>query len=78
MGIVAVPYSIDERCQAVSELPDGSWLVERPVIFGRTIRVESGATLYVGEVIEGVDLGAVLRRDCRGPALNAAWPAARF
>ncbi len=72
-----VTYS-DERCLAVLELPDGSWQVNYPITFGRTIRVESGATLYKGEVIDGVDLGAVLQRRCRDPSLNVTETAVRF
>jgi hypothetical protein len=68
----------DLRCQAVSELTDGSWRVDRPIQFGRTIRVERGATLLTGEVIDGVDLGAVLERACRDPSLYVPKTAVRF
>ena len=73
-GVVAS----DERCQAVSELPDGSWRVDRPIMFGRTVQVEGGATLYKTEVIDGIDLGDVLQRTCRDPSLNVLKPVARF
>ncbi len=75
--IVVGPYP-DARCRSVSELPDGSWLVERPITFGRTIRVGSGATLHEGEVIDGVDLGAVLQRTCRHPSFNSPPIVAHF
>jgi hypothetical protein len=68
----------DERCQAVFELPDGTWRIERPVMFGRTVRVESGATVYKGEVIDGIDLGAVLQRMCRDPSSNLPETVVRF
>lgn len=68
----------DERCNAVFELPDGSWLINRPVMFGRTVRVESGATLLKDEVIDGIDLGAVLQRECRDPSLNVTPTVVRF
>ncbi len=68
----------DERCQAVSELTDGTWRVDHPITFGRTIRVESGATLLAGEVIDGVDLGAVLQRTCRDPSLNVPKTVVHF
>jgi hypothetical protein len=73
-----VEGSFPERCRAVLEQPDGSWLVRRPIVFGRGIRVEAGATLHKGEVVNGVDLGAVLQRTCRDPSLNAPRTAVRF
>ncbi|HXZ17838.1 MAG TPA: hypothetical protein VEH77_18080 [Roseiarcus sp.] len=73
----ALPY-LDERCLSVSELTDGTWRVNQPIMFGRRIRVESGATLLKGEVIDGVDLGAVLQRTCRDPSLNMAPAVAVF
>ncbi len=76
-GILGGWYS-DARCEAVSELTDGTWRVDRPIMFGRTIRVESGATLLRGEVIDGIDLGAVLQRTCRDPSLNVAETVVRF
>jgi hypothetical protein len=76
-GATAGLYA-DERCQAVSELPDGSWRVDRPIMFGRTVRVEGGATLYKTEVIDGIDLGAVLQRTCRDPSQNVPATVARF
>ena len=72
-----VPFP-DRRCLAVSEISDGSWLVNRPLTFGRAVRVESGATLHAGEVLEGVDLGAVLQRECRDPSLNVPASVSRF
>jgi hypothetical protein len=75
--IVVGPYP-DSRCLAVSELSDGSWLVESPITFGRTIRVGSGATLHEGEVIDGVDLGGVLQRTCRYPSFNSPPVVAHF
>jgi hypothetical protein len=51
-------------CQAVEQLSDGSWSTKIPVRFGRAGEVGAGATLYQGEVINGVDLGAVLERNC--------------
>jgi hypothetical protein len=56
----------DPRCAAVRELPDGSWLTRVPVTFRGSIKVEAGATLYQGTVIDGVDLGAFLVRRCGG------------
>ena len=76
-GFIVGSYP-DERCQAVSELTDGSWRIERPIMFGRTVRVESGATLHKGEVIDGIDLGAVLQKMCRDPSLNLPETVARF
>src|SRR5271165_732970 len=68
----------DERCNAVLELPDGSWLVRRPLLFGRTVRVESGATLLKDEVLDGIDIGAVLERKCRDPSLNVIPTVVKF
>jgi hypothetical protein len=51
-------------CQAVEQLPDGSWSTKFALRFGRAGEVGAGATLYQGEVINGVDLGAVLERNC--------------
>ena len=68
----------DGRCQAVFELPDGRWLVRHPVMFGRGIRVEGGATLHKGEVIDGVDLGAVLQNKCRDPSFNVPQTVVSF
>jgi hypothetical protein len=68
----------DERCQAVLELPDGSWRVEYPIEFGRGVRIDSGATLYKGEIIDGIDLGAVLQKRCRDPSLNVQGAVVRF
>ena len=72
-----LPY-LDERCQSVSELTDGTWRVNQPIMFGRSIRVESGATLLKGEVIDGIDLGAILQKTCRDPSLNVAPPVPVF
>lgn len=75
MGASAQPNVIagssgDQRCQSVYELPDGSWWIRRPVMFGPAVRIESGSTVYKGEVIDGVDVGAVLQRHCRDTARN--------
>jgi hypothetical protein len=51
-------------CQAVEKLPDGSWTTKVPVRFGKTASVDAGVILYEGTVINGLDLGAVLGRDC--------------
>jgi hypothetical protein len=66
----------DERCLSVQELTDGSWRVESPIMFGRRVRVESGATLHKGELINGIDLGAVLQRVCGDP--SPKYPETRF
>ena len=76
-GVVPSSYA-DERCRSVSEQTDGSWRIERPVVFGRTVRVDGGATVYNGEVFDGVDLGAVLQRTCRDPSLNLPETVVRF
>jgi hypothetical protein len=76
-GVVTSSYA-DERCRSVSEQTDGSWRVERPIVFGRTVQVDGGSTLYKGEVFDGVDLGAVLQRTCRDPSLNLPETIARF
>jgi hypothetical protein len=76
-SVLAGAYA-DERCEAVVELPDGTWSVRSPIMFGRTVRVESGATLHEGEVVEGLDLGAVLQRTCRDPWLNVTPTVVRF
>jgi hypothetical protein len=57
-------FSALPLCQAVEKLPDGSWRTNFPVRFGRAGKVGAGATLYVGTVLNGVDLGSVLERDC--------------
>jgi hypothetical protein len=62
-NVVSGPHA-DLRCQAVYELPDGSWWIRHPVVFGSAVRIESGSTVYKGEVIDGVDVGAVLERSC--------------
>jgi hypothetical protein len=62
--------SADQRCQSVSELSDGSWWIRRPVTFGPAVRIESGSTVYKGEVIGGVDVGAILQRHCRDTTRN--------
>ncbi len=75
MGASAQPNVVagssgDPRCQAVYELADGSWWIRHPVMFGPAVRIESGSTVYKGEVINGVDVGAVLQRHCRDTTRN--------
>ena len=65
----------DPRCAAVQELPDGSWLTRVPVTFRGSIKVEAGAILYQGTVVDGVDLGAFLVRRCGGEQMS---PGVRF
>jgi len=77
-AVAVVGLYPDERCQAVQELTDGSWRVESPIMFGRGVRVEGGATLHRGEVINGIDLGAVLQRRCGDPSLDSPETAVRF
>jgi hypothetical protein len=75
-GVLVGHY--DEPCQSVLQQTDGSWRVESPIKFGRTVFVESGATLYKGEVLDGIDLGAVLQRRCGDPSLILPESVARF
>ena len=65
----------DTRCLAVEKLPDGSWTTRRPVTFRRSVWVGTGAIIYRGTVIDGIDLGAVLDRQCGG---DESAPAVRF
>ena len=59
-------YPVDSPCRAVERIADGSWRTKRPVVFGRSIRVEAGTIIYRRTVIDGVDLGAALDRECGG------------
>jgi len=59
----AQPFAVP-GCEAAQKLPDGSWLIRTPTTFGRAGRIGAGAIVYRGSVINGVDLGAVLQRDC--------------
>ncbi len=59
-------YYADSRCRAVQKLQDGSWLTRQTVAFGRSVKVGAGAIIYRGTVIDGIDLGAVLDRNCGG------------
>src|SRR5271157_4545011 len=52
------------RCQAVEKLPDGSWETKFTLWFGRAGKIGAGAILYKGTVINGIDLGALLEKDC--------------
>ncbi|HTR13431.1 MAG TPA: hypothetical protein VMI72_09310 [Roseiarcus sp.] len=51
-------------CQAAEKLEDGSWLIRSSTAFGRAGTVDSGAIVYKGTVINGVDVGAVLEKRC--------------
>ena len=70
MAVAPIPLSAQTfagavpLCQAVEKLPDGSWTTKIPVRFGKAGRIGAGAILYEGTVINGVDLGAVVEREC--------------
>ena len=51
-------------CHAAQKLADGSWLIRSPTRFGRAGTIDSGAVVYRGTVINGVDVGAFLERRC--------------
>ncbi|MBV9290109.1 MAG: hypothetical protein JO288_20240 [Hyphomicrobiales bacterium] len=54
------------QCRAVERLADRSWLTRQPVIFGRSVEVAAGAIVTRGTVLGGIDIGAVLDRECWG------------
>ena len=62
-------------CSTAQKLPDGSWEIRSPTTFGRAGPIGAGAIIYRGTVINGVDLGAVLDRDCfRRYRLESEYP----
>ena len=66
----------DPRCEAVYKYADGSWINRLPLMFGRRVRIEVGTTIYKGTVIGGIDVGAVLDRQCAPAAYDL--PVIRF
>ena len=66
---------VPPQCRGVERLGDNSWLTRQPVIFGRSVKVAAGAILYRGTILGGLDLGAILDRDCFG---EQVLPAVRF
>ncbi len=54
----------DPRCDSVYRFADSSWQARVPLLFGRTVKIEAGAILYKGTIIDGIDVGAVLERNC--------------
>ena len=57
--------SLPPQCLAVKRLADGSWLARQPLAF-RGAKVGAGAILWRRTVLSGVDVGALLDRDCGG------------
>jgi len=54
------------QCRAVERLGDKSWLMRHRVIFRRSVEIAAGAIVTRGTVLGGVDIGAVLDRECWG------------
>ena len=51
-------------CEAALKQPDGSWLIRSTTNFGEAGTINSGAIVYDGTIIHGVNLGALLARKC--------------
>jgi hypothetical protein len=51
-------------CETAVQLQDGSWQTRRTRNFGRAGNVESFSQIWRGTVINGVDLGAFLEKNC--------------
>jgi hypothetical protein len=57
-------------CGAVARLPGGSWAVLRPATIspgGRTMALMPGQTYIPSEMVGGVEVAAVLDRNCGNP-----------
>jgi hypothetical protein len=55
------------NCGAVTRLPMGSWSIMRPVTIapnGTTIGLSPGQTFAPNQIYDGVEVTAVLDRDC--------------
>ncbi|HEY3917155.1 MAG TPA: hypothetical protein VGL83_05155 [Stellaceae bacterium] len=58
--------NLDLSCSDFTHNQDGSWNPAHPIaIAGMVINVIS--SFHAGDTIGGVDLGAILDRDCRNP-----------
>jgi hypothetical protein len=66
--------AIPPQCLAVVRLGDGSWLARQPLQF-RGARVGAGAILWRGTYLGGIDVGALLHRECGGREIP---PTVRF
>lgn len=78
--------SVDVPCSAFSRNANGGWKVLAPVMLeidGRLLGPMVGTTLEPGTATNGIAMGEVLDRECRGGHLDIAAPrgmgrAARF
>jgi hypothetical protein len=51
-------------CEAADHIIDGSWLIKSTRTFGRPGKVDAGAIVWRGTIINGVDIGAFLEKSC--------------